>query len=156
MTLPAAERLALSELVHRYAGYVDARRFDELAQLFTAEAELVLPDPPDRLEPCVHHHGHAGVREAMTGLAGVIRTQHGVVGEFYTGAGTEKPGGDVAFGEITGIAHHWMKRGATFTDYVWYLRYRDTYHRVGPDWRIARRALTIDAIESRPADQVRS
>lgn len=58
MTLSVAERLELSELVHRYAYYVDARRFDEVAELFTADAELVLPDPPHHLEPCVRHRGH--------------------------------------------------------------------------------------------------
>ncbi|WP_207543209.1 nuclear transport factor 2 family protein [Mycolicibacter heraklionensis] len=152
LVLPAASRLELSELVHRYAGYVDARRFDELAELFTADAELVLPDPPDHLEPCVHHHGHAGVRDAMSALAGLTRTQHGIVGEVYTAATST----DLATGEITGVAHHWIEHDGKLTDHVWYLRYRDAYHRVGQGWRIAQRELSIDAIESRPARQVRS
>lgn len=151
MTLSVAERLELSELVHRYAGYVDARRFDEVAELFTADAELVLPDPPHHLEPCVRHRGHAGVREAMSALGAVTRTHHGIVGEVYTAAAA-----DVATGEITGVAHHWIEHGGKLTDHVWYLRYRDAYHRVGQGWRIAQRALTIDAIESRSARQVRS
>lgn len=152
LVLSTASRLELSELVHRYASYVDARRFDEAAELFTAEAELVLPDPPDHLEPCRRHRGHAGVREAMSALATVNRTQHDIVGEIY--AASTSP--DIATGEITGVAHHWIEHDGTFTDYVWYLRYRDAYHRLGPGWRIARRELTIDAIESRPARQVRS
>lgn len=155
MTAPAlstASRLELSELVHRYAGYVDARRFGEVAELFTADAELVLPDPPDHLEPCVRHRGHAGVRDAMSALAGVSRTHHGIVGEVYTASTSA----DVATGEIAGVAHHWLEHDGKLTDHVWYLRYRDAYHRVGQDWRIARRELTVDAIESRPARQVRS
>ena len=154
MTAPAlsvADRLTLSELVHRYAGYVDARRFDEVAQLFTAETELVLPDPPEHLEPTVLHRGRAGVTEAMSALAAVTRTQHGILGEVYSHAGA----GEVATGEITGVAHHWVEQGGKLTDHVWYLRYRDTYHRVGQGWQIARRALSIDAIESVPARQVR-
>lgn len=150
LVLSAASRLELSELVHRYAGYVDARRFDDVAELFTTDAELVLPDPPDHLEPCVRHHGHAGVRDAMSALAAVTRTQHGIVGELYTAAA------GVATGEITGVAHHWIEHDGKLTDHVWYLRYRDAYHRVGQGWRIAQRELTIDAIESRPARQVRS
>ncbi|WP_067976272.1 nuclear transport factor 2 family protein [Mycolicibacter icosiumassiliensis] len=149
--LSATDRLELSYLVHRYAGYVDARRFDEVAELFTADAELVLPDPPDHLEPCVRHRGHAGVRDAMSALAAVTRTQHGIVGEIYTSATP----GDVATGEINGVAHHWIEHDGRLTDHIWYLRYRDAYHRVGQSWRIAQRALTIDAIESRPARQVR-
>lgn len=149
MTLTAAEQLELSGLVHRYAAHVDARRFDELAELFAADAELMLPDPPGRLEPCVRHQGQAGVREAMSALAGVIRTQHGILGEIYTGAG------DTATGEITGVAHHWVEHDGRLTDHVWHLRYRDTYRRTAQGWRIAVRALTIDAIESRPTRQVR-
>lgn len=150
--LSVASQLELSGLVHRYAGYVDARRFDEVAELFTADAELVLPDPPDHLEPCVVHHGHAGVRQAMAALTAVTRTHHGIAGEIYTGSGN----GDAATGDIAGVAHHWVESGEQFTDHVWYLRYRDVYRRGAQGWRIAVRALSIDAIESRPARKVRS
>ena len=151
MTLPVADRLELSDLVHRYAAYVDARRFDNIAELFTATAELVLPKPPEQLAPAIHHNGAAGIIAAMGALAGITRTHHSIVGEVYT-AGA----GDTATGEITGVAHHWTASGERITDLVWYLRYADEYHRTGPVWRIARRALTIDAIESRTARQVRS
>src|SRR5690625_2306306 len=80
MTLSVADQLELSGLVHRYAGYVDARRFDDVAELFTVNAELILPQPPDHLEPCVRHNGHAGVHTAMTALGNVTRTHHGEVG----------------------------------------------------------------------------
>ncbi len=152
MTLAVADQLELSGLVHRYAGYVDARRFDDVAELFTANAELILPQPPDHLEPCVRHNGHAGVRAAMAALSSVTRTHHGIVGEFYTGT----PAADMATGAITGVAHHWTDSGGQFTDHVWYLRYADVYRRGEQGWRIAVRTLSIDAIEARPARQVRS
>jgi hypothetical protein len=38
MTLSLADRLDLSDLAHRYAAYADARRFDDVAELFTATA----------------------------------------------------------------------------------------------------------------------
>jgi hypothetical protein len=38
---------------------------------------------------------------------------------------------------------------------VWHLLYDDQYQRTDADWRICSRALTIDAIEIRPARQVR-
>jgi hypothetical protein len=88
----------------------------------------------------------------MSALAAVTRTQHGIVGEIYTSSAP----GDVASGEITGVAHHWVKNGDQFTDHVWYLRYADVYRRDAQGWRIAVRALSIDAIETRPARKVRT
>jgi hypothetical protein len=35
------------------------------------------------------------------------------------------------------------------------LRYDDEYQRIDAEWRISSRALTIDAIETRPVRQVR-
>ncbi|NDJ91345.1 nuclear transport factor 2 family protein [Mycolicibacter kumamotonensis] len=151
LVLSADSQLELSGLVHRYAGYVDARRFDEVAELFTADAELILPKPPEHLEPCVRHNGHAGVVAALSALSTVARTQHGIVGEFYTGS----PTAEVASGAITGVAHHWIAHDGQITDHVWYLRYSDIYRRGQQGWRIAVRTLSIDAIESRPARQVR-
>lgn len=150
MSLPMADRLAVSGLVHRYAGYVDARRFDEVAELFTADAELIVPQPPEHLEPHVRHTGHAGVREALSALAGITRTQHGIFTEVYDGTG------DTATGQIAGVAHHWIDSDGKLTDHVWYLRYSDLYRRGEQGWRIAVRALSIDAIESRPARKVRT
>ncbi|RAU98461.1 nuclear transport factor 2 family protein [Mycolicibacter senuensis] len=154
MSLPMADRLAVSGLVHRYAGYVDARRFDEVAELFTADAELIVPQPPEHLEPHVRHTGHAGVREALSALGGVTRTQHGILGEIYTAS--DIAAGDTATGQIAGVAHHWIDSDGKLTDHVWYLRYSDVYRRGEQGWRIAVRALSIDAIESRPARKVRT
>ena len=150
MTLSATDRLELSDLVHRYAAYVDSRRFDDLAGLFTATAELIVPDPPADLGPTVRWTGGAGVRDAMAGLAGIIRTQHGIVGEVYDGG----PDGTAA-GSVAAVAQHWTERDGRLTDLIWYLRYADRYQRTGTGWRIARRELTIDAIETRPAARVR-
>lgn len=151
MTLSVADRLELSDLVHRYAAYVDARRFDEVADLFTATGQLIVPKPPERLDPCLRHDGRAGVRAAMAALDGITRTQHGIVGELYTGAGAD----DAASGAITGVAHHWVDRAGGCTDSAWYLRYADEYRRTDTGWRIALRRLAIDAIEDHPARQVR-
>ena len=40
------DRVALSALVHRYAAAVDDGEIDAVIGLFSAEAELVLPEPP--------------------------------------------------------------------------------------------------------------
>lgn len=148
--LTVADRLELSELVHRYAAYVDARRFDDVAELFTATGQLSVPEPPERLHGCVRHDGRAGVRAAMTALESLTRTHHAVVGEVYTG------GDDgTASGSIAGVAHHWLDRAGRITDVVWYLRYRDEYRRTAAGWRIALRAVSIDAIATPSVQQVR-
>jgi SnoaL-like domain len=151
MSLNAFDRLALSDLVHLYASAVDDRRFDDVVELFTETAELRLPDPPRSLEPVRRHHGREGVRSAMTALAAVARTEHAIVGEVYA-AGDD---GDYALGRITCIAHHWTVADGNVSDLVWHLRYDDEYMRTRAGWRIHGRALTINAIETRPVRRLR-
>jgi hypothetical protein len=57
VTLPVADRLAVADLVHRYAAAVDDRRFTEAAELFTPAGELGVPEPPDTLQPVRWAHG---------------------------------------------------------------------------------------------------
>jgi len=151
MSLNAYDRLALADLVHLYASAVDDRRFDDVVELFTETAELRLPDPPRSLVPVRHHQGRGGVRQAMAALAAVTRTEHAIVGEVYA------PGddSDYALGRITCIAHHWTADADQITDLVWHLRYDDEYLRTRAGWRIHGRALTINAIETRPVRRLR-
>jgi hypothetical protein len=151
VSLNASDRLALADLVHLYASAVDDRRFDNVIELFTETAELRLPDPPRSLEPVRHQHGHDGVRAAMAALKSVTRTEHAIVGEVYA------PGDDAnyALGRITCIAHHWTADADQVTDVVWHLRYDDEYLRTRAGWRIHGRALTINAIETRPVRRLR-
>src|SRR5262245_32818782 len=151
MSITTVDRLALTDLVHLYASAVDDRRFDDVVELFTETAELRLPDPPRSLEPVRRHHGRGGVREAMAAGATVTRTEHAIVGEVYA------PGEDsnYALGRITCIAHHWTADRNHVTDLVWHLRYDDEYLRTRAGWRIHGRALTINAIETRPVRRLR-
>jgi hypothetical protein len=151
MTLNVPDRLALTDLVHLYASAVDDRRFDDVVELFTDTAEMRLPDPPRSLEPVRRHHGRDGVRAALGALAAVARTEHAIVGEVY--APGDDP--DYALGRITCIAHHWTVDRDQVTDLVWHLRYDDEYLRTRTGWRIHGRALTINAIETRPVRRLR-
>lgn len=151
MTLEVADRLALADLVHLYASAVDDRRFDDVVELFTEAAEMRLPDPPRSLEPVRREHGRDGVRSAMAALGAVTRTEHAIVGEVY--AAGDEPG--YALGRITCIAHHWTVADGRVTDLVWHLRYDDEYMRTRGGWRIHGRALTINAIETRPTRRLR-
>jgi hypothetical protein len=146
MTLSVDDRTALSDLAHRYAANVDDRQFDSAAQLFTATAELAVPEPPAALEPVRSHRGQEAIAAALAAVATVTRTEHAIVGEVYDGA--DRPG--AACGRIACIAHHWSQRGDEVVDLVWHLRYDDDYALTDAGWRISRRALTINAIETRP------
>ncbi|ADT99393.1 hypothetical protein Mspyr1_27640 [Mycolicibacterium gilvum Spyr1] len=153
MTLDVPDRLAVSDLVHLYASAVDDRRFADVVELFTDTAEFRVPDPPRSLEPVLRHHGRDGVRTALAALNQVTRTEHAIVGEVYA-RGDDR---DYALGRITCVAHHWTVDGSgAATDVVWHLRYDDEYLRTARGWRIHGRALTINAIETRPVRRVRA
>ena len=151
MTLSGLDRVALTDLVHRYAADVDDRRFDAVADLFTQDAELTLPDPPATLDPVRQHRGRAAIRDAAATVAATIRTQHAVVGEVYDAG--PRPG--TARGRIACIAHHWIQHGDQLRDVTWHLRYDDEYQCIDTNWRIRRGVLTIDAIDNRQVRQVR-
>jgi SnoaL-like domain len=145
------DRPALSDLVHRYAAGIDEREFDSVADLFTATAELLVPDPPAVLEPVHTHRGRAAITAAVAAVAQTIRTEHAIVGEVYH----DGPLPGTARGRIACVAHHWNKRADEFLDAAWHLRYVDEYELTDAGWRISRRALTINAIEVRPVRRVR-
>lgn len=151
MTISADDRLALTDLVHCYAALVDERQFESVAALFTEQAQLTLPDPPNSLEPVHSHRGHAAISAAIAIVGATIRTQHAIVGEVYDAG--PRPG--TAGGRIACIAHHWIEHDDQIRDVAWHVRYDDQYQRVNAGWRIRNRSLTIDAIETRPVRQVR-
>ncbi|PEG38086.1 hypothetical protein CQY20_14155 [Mycolicibacterium agri] len=151
MRLAVADRLEIADLVHIYAAAVDDRRFDDVVELFTDTAELRLPDPPRALDPVRRHYGRDGVRAAMAALFTLARTEHAIVGEVYA-PGTDA---DYALGRITCVAHHWSVGDGHPTDLIWHLRYDDEYLRTRSGWRIHGRALTINAVETRPVRQLR-
>jgi 3-phenylpropionate/cinnamic acid dioxygenase small subunit len=151
MTLSMGDRASLSDLVHRYAACVDDRQFDSVAELFTEEGELTVPEPPAALEPIHSHQGRQAIAAAVAAVAAVARTEHAIIGEVYDEVA--RPGG--ARGRIACIAHHWNQRPDEVVDVVWHLRYDDEYASTDAGWRISRRALTINAIETRPARRLR-
>jgi 3-phenylpropionate/cinnamic acid dioxygenase small subunit len=145
------DRLALTDLVHRYAAWVDDRRFDDVAGLFVEDATLSLPDPPRSLVPSAVHRGLDEIGRAITSVAAAARTQHAIVGEVYDAGPLE----DVARGRISCIAHHWSQRDEQITNVAWHVRYDDQYVRTADGWRFRSRTLTIDAIETRPVRRLR-
>lgn len=150
MTLSPNDRSALSDVVHRYAAGVDDRQFDSVAELFTDQAELVVPEPPAVLTPLHSHRGRPAIATAVAAVAAVARTEHAIIGEVYEPG--PRPG--TARGRIACVAHHWTRRADEVIDAAWHVRYDDEYESTGSGWRIARRSLTVNAIETRPVRQL--
>lgn len=141
--LADTDRVALRDLVHRYAADVDDRDFAAVATLFTADAVLAMPEPPANLDPVSIHRGHDAVLSALSALDEVPLTFHGILGAVFD-AGDE-PG--TAVGRIACAAHHLNPREDRAVDVVWHVRYRDRYVRTDLGWRFARRDAAIDFID---------
>ncbi|MQW74370.1 nuclear transport factor 2 family protein [Nocardioides sp. dk4132] len=144
MSRSAALRPALSDLVHRYAALGDLRRPAQLAALFTATGELVVPTPPDRLEAHRVLTGPRQIGDHLAVLEELSLTVHQIVGEVYD---VPAAGGapTTATGRVACIANHLTGE----RNLVWHLHYDDRYVREGGRWLIARRELHIDFIETR-------
>lgn len=150
VSLSVSEGAALRDLVHRYAAGVDDRQFATVTALFTATAELIVPEPPAALEPIHSHRGQDAIGVAVAAVTQTMRTEHAIVGEVYN----EGPRPGSARGRVACVAHHWNQRAEELIDVVWHLLYNDDYELTDSGWRISRRALTINAIETRPVRRV--
>ncbi|MEW2352170.1 nuclear transport factor 2 family protein [Spirillospora sp. NPDC029432] len=146
MTLGVVDRVVLGDLVARYALCTDRRRMDDLADLFTEDATLVLPDPPKELAPVRAFTGREEIAASFSSLNDVPVTFHALAGQVFDAG----PRPDTATGEVACVAHHLTERDGKPSDLVWHLRYTDAYRLDEGTWRITRRELAIDWIETRP------
>ena len=127
------DRLAIHDLVARYAAYVDDRALDLATALFALDGVLV---PPGR-EPAA---GRPALRRALGRLAKVDRTVHTIGGLVL-----DQTGPHAVEGRLTGEAHHVDETH----DHVWHLVYRDSYRRIDGHWLFARRELDLRFAEDR-------
>ncbi|NPC98649.1 nuclear transport factor 2 family protein [Nocardioides sp. zg-DK7169] len=139
-----ALRPALSDLVHRYAALGDLRRPGQLAALFAADGQLVVPTPPDRLDPHRVLAGPRQIGEHLAVLEELTLTVHQIVGEVYDVPASAEPASTAA-GRVACVANHLSGE----RNVVWHLHYDDRYVREGERWLFARRELHIDFIETR-------
>ncbi|KAB2352341.1 nuclear transport factor 2 family protein [Actinomadura rudentiformis] len=145
--LDPRDRIMLADLVARYALYTDRAKYSGLAGLFTDDAVLVLPDPPEHFGPVRSFTGRDEISESFHSLDGFPLTSHEIVGQVFD-PGRENA---TATGHIACVAHHLTEdEPGELTDYAWHLRYTDAYRRESGFWQIARRTLQIDFIEMRP------
>lgn len=136
----------LRALVERYAHCVDKRDGPALAELFTENGVLVVPDVRHSLEPAHKLRGRTAIADGLEVMRRFDVTMHAVVGQVL------EIDGERATGVVSCLAHH-VRAG---TDTVWFLNYHDTYQRVDGEWCFSRRELWVDWIEERPVAKVRS
>lgn len=144
MTLTVADRVELADLVARYAATVDDRSFVAAAALFTDDAVLGMPSPPENLGPSTVYDGRAAITEALCAVEAFELTQHAIVGQIFDGDD------QTATGRVTSIAHHLGRRSPVEPrNLVWHMHYLDSYRNNDGVWRFARRELYVDWIETR-------
>lgn len=146
--LRSADRLAIRELVDRYARAADRVDGAAAAALFTPDGALRI----------FERGGDAAVRERLgreaiaTAFAGLSRydvTLHVVANHLI-----EFTGEDAATGETYCLAHHVRTIGegveAHPSDHLMAIRYLDQYRRTEEGWRIAQRHLQVEFTEEHP------
>lgn len=145
MNLTDHDRAEIRDLVERYAVLVDARDFTGVSRLFQPNGQLVLPDPPGKLCPIRTVSGREAIERELSRLEAFTVTFHGVCGLSVD----SEDNSDLAMGRVNCIAHHIRHTDDGPKDLEWYLRYRDNYQRTDSGWLLARRAITIEIIDSR-------
>jgi len=133
-----SDRNDIRQLIERYAGYADARKADDLAELFADDGELVVWLEPTTEEPSVRR-GRPAIAEAIGFLSRFHHTQHLIANSIIeVGPNTE-----TGHAETQCTAHHLTVDGADATDWTVYLRYSDDFARIDGRWLIARRELRV-------------
>lgn len=141
-----ADRIALRELVERYAQAVDQRDIDTVVNLFTEDGVLLSHLMPGTEETPLERRGHDQLRRSMElGLARYTSTTHVIATQVVDLAG------DDASGTTTCLAHH-VYAGDESGErlLVMAICYRDRYRRQHGSWRFAERRLELQWSDDRP------
>ena len=124
-----ADRIALRELVERYARIPDDRDYALVADVFCADATLAGPG--------FTLTGHDAIRAAMQSIEQYSATLHCVHNHLV------EIDGDQARGETWCIANHLHEVDGQPHKLDWGIRYQDRYRREPGGWRISRRELRV-------------
>jgi uncharacterized protein (TIGR02246 family) len=134
----AADRLAISDLVHAYCQGVDRLDAEGVADLFTEDGTFVAYATPGATEPTSRSEGRAAITKAIGMARHYRRTTHTVGNHLAT------VDGDRASGETRVVAYHVLGDEGAETLIVWHIRYHDDYVRGSEGWRIRERVLRVD------------
>jgi uncharacterized protein (TIGR02246 family) len=137
--MPASieDRLALQELVARYARAVDRRDYAAFSALFTADGVLHGPGYAMR--------AHGEIEKGIRLIERYESTQHCVHQQLVDVRG------DTATGETYCVARHVYSRDGIARKLDMGIRYLDEYVRSDREWRFVRRELVLDWTQDLPA-----
>jgi ketosteroid isomerase-like protein len=138
-----ADRLAIRELVDAYAHCADRRDAEGQKALFTEDARFLVYMGGQGSEPTQVLDGREALTPVFADLNRYDATMH------FNGQSTVTLDGDRASGLSYCIAHHLFTEGGERKLMVAWLRYGDTFVKVGSVWLFAERHLYVDWIETR-------
>lgn len=124
-----ADRVALRELVERYARIPDDRDYATVDRVFAEDATL--------LGPGFELRGRDAIRAGMQAIERYSATLHCVHNHLVEIAGDE------AEGETWCVANHLHEVDGRPHKLDWGIRYRDRYRRGAEGWRIVWRELRV-------------
>jgi hypothetical protein len=140
----AADRLAIRELVEAYAHCADRRDANGQMALFTTDTHFVVYMNAKNPTPSQELYSREALAPVFADLNQYVATMH------FIGQSTIFTLTDVrATGEAYCIAYHLTVDGETRRLMVAYLRYLDTFAKIGGTWLFAERLLFVDWLEQR-------
>jgi ketosteroid isomerase-like protein len=140
-----ADRLAIRELVDAYAHCADRRDADGQMALFTEDTRFVVYMDGQGSEPTQMLDGRGALAPVFEDLNRYQATMH------FNGQSTVTVDGERATGESYCIAHHLFTEEGERRLMVAWLRYGDTFVKVGDAWLFGERNLYVDWTETRPS-----
>lgn len=131
----AEDRLALADLLARYAQAIDNRDAHALRELFAPGATMVLPPAlgGDGTEKPI-----GDPADLLASLTAFESTRHTLAQQIAEVA--EESADAVTYAE----AHHLYRRNGELRDFAVALRYLDRFVRTPDGWRFTRRELAVD------------
>ncbi len=143
----AADRLAIRELFDAYAHCADTRDAEGQKALFTTDAHFAVYMDGPGSEPSYVLEGREALSPVFDDLNRYEATMH------FNGQSTVSLGQGRATGDSYTIAHHvYMENGTRMMMVAW-LRYLDSFTKVGHSWYIAERQIILEWSETRPLGQ---
>jgi SnoaL-like domain len=133
-----ADRLAISELVDRYAYCADRRDATGQMALFTSDTHFVVYMDAKSATPTQELHGRESLAPVFENLNSYKVTTH------FIGQSTIQLDGSRATGVSYCLAHHVTARDGKQTVMVASIRYLDTFAKQGGKWYFAERKLMVD------------
>ena len=138
-----ADRVAIRELVDAYAHCADRRDAEGQKALFTEDTRFVVYMEGQGSQPTQILDGREALTPVFADLNRYQATMH------FNGQSTVTLEGARATGESYCIAHHLFTEGGERKLMVAWLRYGDTFVKLGDAWLFAERNLYVDWTETR-------